>query len=1481
MKHDDEVAQVSAIQLAKRQELASDIDGLIAKYEGALAQLIGSKREVESLRRALSEVEAARNNYRAASDTLSAENSKLKKSLVRLRGSRSYRLGRAIGRPWQLVSGMGQTVANLQSVARPQKAQDLLPLGADHLVLESLETGQPTHQVAPITSAIENDPSAIGNHYVDLLNQFMDSPSKGSAIKVIYFDYFACGSLKRPADFIQKHADLLAEVSPKELKVLGNILGQAALLVEAPALPPRQSNIGYQAERGRIMYCAHSSGHFNSNGYSTRTTGLVSGLQAAGEDVVVVARPGYPWDSKVDISAPATKRFEQQINGVPHVFNPGPSWTSDRLDQYLAQATDIFVREAQRNRVSLVHSASNYVTALPALIAARRMGVPFVYEVRGLWEITELSTKSWWDKSDRFKLAKKLESLVATNADRVLAITGQVRAELINRGVDPAKISLLPNAVDTNAFAPMPASRRLRAKLGIDDKTTIVGYAGSLVAYEGVADLVSAVGRLRTDGRDIALVVVGDGPEFKALKEQSKDLGLNDCVTFTGRIPSTEVAAYISVFDIMPCPRRRLQVTEMVSPLKPLEAMACGKAMILSDLAPMRELAGSHGERALLTVPGDVESLSSAITALMDDDALSQSMARRARLWTIRERTWIQAGGVALAAHHTAREDYRLLQLGVPLKGLTIAIISDQFTMEGLKPEVNLVVLRPDSWREQLVSQPVDALFVESAWEGIDGLWRQKIGFYDDEKFDDLKQILAECNKMAVPTIFWNKEDPVHFNRFRKTSKYFDHIFTSDATCIKSYMDNAGIRQKTVSSLSFYAQPKLHNILPSMRPYEHTVNYAGSYYGERFAERSAELAKLLTAASDYGLSIYDRQHLNPDSPYRFPEKLSRYVHGGLDYSEMVEAYKAHPVHINVNSVADSPTMFSRRVMEIAASGGAIVSGKGRGVEEIFGGLIPVVSSKGDAGLLIKHWLTDEATRLRDVWLSYRMVHRMHTAAHRLSYALRTAGLQVQAPEPQRYAVFIESATEQVIVELGQQTILPTEVFCLTEPGSITTDIPITTVESYPDAVDKTRSLGLNWLGTLGTEALDRTSFEDLLSTLSFGTWEVVSSTSDGLDTPGLGMAHEGSPDPRHAKLSAMDQRATRSLVLRKPVSNSPVAPKANAPHHPKKSLRVLVAGHDLKFAGGIIRKLESDGHKVTIDEWRGHSGHDEELSRSRLHDTDVIFCEWTLGNAVWYSKNKSPNQRLVSRLHLQELSTAYLERIEFKSVDSVIFVGQHTADVAIRDHGIPAEKSTVIPNYVDVASLIRNKVANARFNLGLVGIIPERKRFDIALDILTSLRIKDDRFQLFIKGKLPQDYSWMADRPDEMKFYEEQFSRIELDPLLKDAVHFDGHGDDMPEWYSKIGIALSLSDFESFHLTLADGAASGSVPLSLAWPGADQIYPEKWLSADARSVVREILEVTRSQEIWMERSQEAREFSIQKFDEALVLNRISEEIIGS
>ncbi|PYI68807.1 glycosyl transferase family 1 [Arthrobacter livingstonensis] len=1479
MKYDDEVARTSAIQLAKRRQYAQDIDSLIEECEVAVSLVQCRDGELASIRKELAATRQARDRFKSASESSAAEVHRLKKTLSKLRSSRTYLLGKAVGRPIRLVAASGRSVIGLArtQLARPTgNAVGDLPQSTNGMKTVADHGLSHARNVDLMAEPKEGSPN---EKYFQLLAEFTSHPSKGTAIKVINQDFFSCGSLLRAMEFVEKNSSILEDLSPKEQQIIENIRGQAQLLKAAPFIPPRQSNVGYLAERGRVMYCAHSTGAYNSNGYSTRTAGITFGLESLGTDVVVVARPGYPWDSKVELPPRENKRYEQTINGVLHVFNPGPSWTADRLDYYLAEAVDVFVREAQRNRVALIHSASNHVTALPALIAARRLGIPFVYEVRGLWEITDASTKRNWEGSDRFSLALRLESLVASAADAVLAITEQVRQELIVRGVGSDKITLLPNAVDTDVFTPMPESPTLRGKLGISDTATILGYAGSLVAYEGISDTISSVKILHEKGMDVAFVVVGDGRDLARLKEQASEAGVSDFVVFTGRVSSTEIPKYISLFDIMPCPRLRLPVTEMVSPLKPLEAMACGKAVILSDLPPMRDLGGSDGERAVFAAPGDIESLVCAISKLIGDPGLRQTIARRARLWTVQQRTWLQAGTKVLAAHREAVDSYKAIQEGRELHDLTIGIISDRFTFEGLRFEARLVALKPETWQAQIEAEPIDVLFVESAWEGLDGDWNHKVGFYDADSFEDLRDIIKFCNEFGVPSIFWNKEDPVHFNRFRYTSKFFEHIFTTDATCITAYMENAGTRQKTVTSLPFYAQPKLHNILPGSRPYEHNVNYAGSYYGERFSDRSAELSKLLGAASNQGLSIYDRQHLNPESPYKFPDELARFVVGGLDYREMVDAYKAHPVHINVNSVLDSPTMFSRRVMEIIASGGAVVSGKGRGVDEVFNGLVPVVSSKSEASLLMNEWLNNEATRLRDVWLGYRLVHRAHTAGYRLAYALRTAGLRVRAPEPAVYSVFCDQLTDKVASDLLRQTVRPNRIYTLGAATSATCDIPIEIVSSLAEARDEARAAGTEWMGVLEGSATDRTLFEDMLTATTFGDWEKIGCTDMDMDARGGGLSRLGLLATGSTCLESTTAGNRESLVLRRPrVSLTPA--DVVSPFVEPKNCKVLVAGHDLKFAGALIRDLESQGHTVSIDQWQGHSQHDEASSLCLLDDADVIFCEWTLGNAVWYSRNKLPHQRLVTRLHLQELSTPYVKKVNFDNVDSIIFVGQHMKDMANRDFSVPSSKSVVIPNMVDTLGLAQAKTLDAQFNIGFVGIIPERKRLDIALDVIARLRAIDSRFMLFVKGKLPSDYAWMADRPEEMDYYDAQFSRLESDPLLSNAVHFDGYDSDMHGWYKKIGHVLSTSDFESFHLTLADGAASGAVPVSLAWSGADQIYPTDWLVADADEIVTSILAANSSLTETDRRRQEAKVYATDHFSHAKVLGAIRETLFN-
>lgn len=1291
------------------------------------------------------------------------------------------------------------------------------------------------------------------------------------------------GTLYRRAGKVFEAQELISSLPPdfqpnsSDKVLFDQVSGAARLLETNPLIPSRAHGIGYVPQPGRLMYCAHSTGAFHSNGYSTRTSGLTNALVGLGTDIVVVARPGYPWDAITQQKPKKTTRFESTASGVKTVYNPGTSWSRLALDEYIHEAADIYAREAMIQRPSRIVAASNHVTALPALIAARRLGVPFAYEVRGLWEVTEASGTEGYDQSDRYALAVQLETLIATRADHVFAITTQVRDELVRRGVDESKVSLLPNAADIYEFSPLRPDPALAAKHRLQDGLTI-GYAGSVLDYEGLDLVIEALAQLHADGVPAKFVVVGDGPALKGLKELTRELEVSHLVEFIGRVPAKSVPRFIEIFDVVVCPRTSSVVTEMVSPLKPLEAMSAGKTVIGSNVAPLVDLLGTEGTRGVLFNAGDSEDLARVITSLSQDRARREQIGREARQWICQNRSWEriardQLSGLEHIAVPTA--DAR----DKALSDVTIALISDEFTRTSIGSDVTLVMPAPQNWKALLQEEPVDVLLVESAWEGNDGAWHRKVGYYDDEECTDLRELLVYCASKGIPTVFWNKEDPVHFNRFRKTASFFDHVFTTDANCLKDYWAHRGPRMKTMASLPFWAQPALHNPLPTGEERAHSIAYGGSYYGQRFAKRSQELVTLLDAAIPHGLKIYDRQFDNPDSPYRFPEHLEEFVQGGLPYPEMVKAYKNHAVHINVNSVSDSPTMFSRRVFELAGCGTPCISGPGLEHGGIFGATVPSSFTKASVAAKLDRWMSDEYSRLQDAQEAMRIVYRSHLSTHRLAYLLRTAGIPVVAQGLPSYVLRLEGLdlrTAQLV--LGQShppLAVVTRAVPSAEIRAMFTSHHVEVLDAVPNDPDL-------FVADFTESFEDPSAAEDLatairhthantarINTTDFGAnsmnlWDWSSDASQAGDMRRVG--HEQDPAISVLQLPARTQ-----------VDKVPDPLFSLREGEPR---NVLIAGHDLKFAGKIIEGLKSAGHNVTVDQWTGHSQHDEAKSRELLVDADAIFCEWSLGNLAWYSKNKLPDQRLVSRFHFQEIITKYPAEVDYTNVDELIFVGEYLRRTAINKFGIPEELTKVVFNTVDVTGLDRPKTAEARFNLGLVGMVPEHKRLDVALDLVAKLRSTDSRYHLYVKGNRPEEYPWMAARPQEMKFYEEQYARIETDPLLRDGVTFDGHGSDMQQWYQKIGVSLSVSDFESFHYTIADGAASGAIPVGLAWAGADQIYPAHWLANSVEDMAERILDITATESMFRASGVDAQNVANAAFPKEYTEDVLIAEIVG-
>lgn len=308
------------------------------------------------------------------------------------------------------------------------------------------------------------------------------------------------------------------------------------------------------------------------------------------------------------------------------------------------------------------------------------------------------------------------------------------------------------------------------------------------------------------------------------------------------------------------------------------------------------------------------------------------------------------------------------------------------------------------------------------------------------------------------------------------------------------------------------------------------------------------------------------------------------------------------------------------------------------------------------------------------------------------------------------------------------------------------------------------------------------------------------------------------------------------------VDTMPESAKGSRPGRQRK-LRVLVAGHDLKFFKPLQKKLEETGRfEFLIDQWQGHDDHDEAKSLELLPQADVIFCEWCLGNLNWYSRKRLPHQRLVARFHAQEVRLPYMEKANWNMIHHVSFVSEHTRRQALEViHEFPVEKTSVIPNFLDDTKFTpKRKTGEARFTLGVLGAAPKSKRLDRAIDLLEVLLEEDSRYCLRVKGKNPLDYGWLLKRPEELAYYRQVFERINNNPRLRHRVLFDPPGDDVNDWFTMVGFILSPSDHESFHMAIGEGLLTGATPIIWDWEGAEDIWGRELVVSsltDAKQVV--------------------------------------------
>ena len=394
----------------------------------------------------------------------------------------------------------------------------------------------------------------------------------------------------------------------------------------------------------RVLHVLHHSAPY-LDGYGVRSKYIVDFQRRLGLTPIVVTSAHHEIEINRD---PAAFKATEAIDGTDYVRTPIPNGAGASLRLRTPFLREQALVSALRGTlegtlgtcdVDLVHAHSPVLCGRPALEAARRRGIPMVYEIRAFWEDAFLLDAGRFGvAAAKYRYSRSLETRLMGDVDAVVAISQHMLDDIESRGIPAHKLHKMPNGVDVEAFAPMPRDAALGTKLGVEPEA-VVGFIGTFFGFEGLDCLVNAMPIILRAIPNAKLLLVGAGPEADRIRTQVSDLNLQGCVIQTGRVKHEEVARYYSVMDLLVYPRHRSRLTELVTPLKPLEAMALGKAVVGSDVGGIAELL-DNGRAGRLFAAGDANQLAAAVIALLRNRGERERLAGDGRRYALETRSW-------------------------------------------------------------------------------------------------------------------------------------------------------------------------------------------------------------------------------------------------------------------------------------------------------------------------------------------------------------------------------------------------------------------------------------------------------------------------------------------------------------------------------------------------------------------------------------------------------------------------------------------------------------------------------------------------------------------------------------------------------------------------------------------------------------------------------------------------------------------------
>lgn len=426
--------------------------------------------------------------------------------------------------------------------------------------------------------------------------------------------------------------------APKANSAVRSTEGSSESLRDLPSGEFRNARIEDSPASLRILHVLDHSIPLHS-GYSFRTLSILREQRACGWQTHHLTSP-----KQLDCDV-----LEERVDGWDFLRTAPPSGFMAALPGLapwvqMKAVERRLLEVAMAVRPSIIHAHSPVLNAIPAIRVGQRLRIPVAYEVRAFWEDAAVDHGTTTVGSIRYRLTRALETYALRRAGHVFTICEGLRSDIVARGIPSDRVTIIPNAVDIDSFdiGGVPDAS-LKAQLGLSGMT-VVGFIGSFYAYEGLDLLLDALPAILKKRPDVRVLLVGGGPQESALKEQATRLGIATQVVFTGRVPHHEVQRYYNLVDVLTYPRHAMRLTDLVTPLKPLEAMAQGRLVIASDVGGHKELI-QHGQTGILFAAGRSEALADAVVQLLAAPDTWPKLRARGRQFVETERQWRHSVG--------------------------------------------------------------------------------------------------------------------------------------------------------------------------------------------------------------------------------------------------------------------------------------------------------------------------------------------------------------------------------------------------------------------------------------------------------------------------------------------------------------------------------------------------------------------------------------------------------------------------------------------------------------------------------------------------------------------------------------------------------------------------------------------------------------------------------------------------------------------